>query len=259
MWTYLWQNFLKDSKVKVYIQAKISKLYSSLACSSILEIWPGKWALTKRISSITDNLVLIEKDSTLVPILEEKKQEWVLSFSQLINKDILEVDNIEDLINPQNTIVVGNLPYYITSPIISKFFANSQQLFPWWFFMIQKEVWDKLDHEANKKSYLWRLINFAYIVKYEKTISQNAFSPPPKVKSCLISITPKNKEDIPNLNLQQVIDFLNLFNQFSRKTLWASYKILAKKWIKIDFSIPEKLAKKRLEELSRNNLEEILN
>lgn len=258
MWTYLGQNFLKDSKVKTYIKDKISKLYESLGCESILEIWPWKWALTKNLGKITQNLNLIEKDETLIPILEQKKHEWELNFVKLINQDILDVEDFSFLENLEKSLVVGNLPYYITSPIIRNFFGNWEVIFPWGFFMIQKEVWDKLDFMAKKKSYLWRLINFAYVVKYEKTVSQNAFSPPPKVKSCLISIVQKDKEEIPNVDFEKLVNFLDLFNQFSRKTIWASCKILSKKGINFDFDIPDILSKKRLEELTWQDLESFL-
>ena len=64
--TYLGQNFLVDSSVKHYIAEKIQKLYGEFSCESLLEIGPGKGALTKLIKDISKNFFVIEKDDTLV-------------------------------------------------------------------------------------------------------------------------------------------------------------------------------------------------
>ena len=81
---------------------------------------------------------------------------------------------------------MGNLPYYITSPIIRKFFADGVSTIPCGVIMIQKEVGDKIKTDAHKKSYLWRLLNYAYQVEYTQTVPPSAFSPAPKVHSCVL-------------------------------------------------------------------------
>lgn len=258
MWTYLWQNFLTDSKVRSYIADKVSKLFHSTNSNCIIEIWPGKWAITKLIDQTSPNFILIEKDSDLSRKLQEKKENSELNFTQLINQDVLEVDIHSFLssnsIQPQQTIVVWNLPYYITSPILTKFFGLWKQDFAWWSFMIQDEVWQKICTSANKKSYLRRILNFAYEIKYLKTIWPKSFSPPPKVKSCLISLLPKS--ELPDVDFWDFIEFLDIYSPFSRKTLNAIQKISIKQNKKY-YNIPETLSKKRLEELNFLDIKQI--
>ena len=122
--------------------------------------------------------------------------------------------------------------------------------------MVQDEVWEKLRFDANKKSYLYWILNYAYEVQYLKTVPAKAFSPEPKVKSCLIWLIKKDK--IPNIPFDKLIKFLDLFSPYSRKTLWKISKMIAKKWDN-NFIIPIHLQNKRLEELDWTQLEEILN
>lgn len=96
-------------------------------------------------------------------------------------------------IDPSKVCIVGNLPYYITSPIIRKFFADGNPQVPCGVIMIQKEVGDKIKTDAGKKSYLRRLLNYAYQVSYTITVPPAAFSPAPKVHSCVLAITRKDK------------------------------------------------------------------
>jgi 16S rRNA A1518/A1519 N6-dimethyltransferase RsmA/KsgA/DIM1 with predicted DNA glycosylase/AP lyase activity len=118
--------------------------------------------------------------------------------------------------------------------------------------MIQDEVWHKIKTDADKKSFLWRLLNYAYNINYCKTVWPKSFNPAPKVKSCLVEFF--QKEDIIDLSFSWLFEFLDLYSQFSRKTLWAINKILQKQWKKT-FAIPEEISKKRLEELNWNNIE----
>lgn len=83
--------------------------------------------------------------------------------------------------------------------------------------MIQDEVGEKIRSDAKKKSYLWRLVNWAYQVDYVKMVPAKCFSPAPKVKSCLMRFTKKEKsESLPPVLLEE---FLNNFAPYSRKTL----------------------------------------
>lgn len=271
MWTYLGQNFLTDSKVRSYIADKVWDLYKKLDCNSLIEIWPGKWAITKLINQISDNFIVIEKDENLVYNLESKVNNWELTIKNIIWWDVLDVDIVNVLkwkkLKSEKTLVIGNLPYYITSPILRKFFADGDQSFPWWIFMLQNEVWEKIRFDAKKKSYLWRLLNYWYDVIYLKMVPAKAFSPAPKVKSCLVKLEIKNSKCEVEWN--NLLSFLDLYSGFSRKTLWAIEKILIKHWSKSDsgwkktrpeshIKIPAELEKKRLEELNRDDLEKFI-
>ncbi len=250
MWSYLWQNFLIDTKVQNYIADKIAKIYDKNKLDCIIEIWPGKWAITKKIHNISDKFFVIEKDETMKTYLES-----ILNKDQILFWDILESDIEKELkkrkVTISKTLIVWNLPYYITSPIFRKFFGNWEQNYFGWFFMIQDEVGHKIKTDANKKSFLRWLLNHSYNINYCKTVWSKSFNPAPKVKSCLVEF--QKKEQKPDINFSHLLEFLKLYSQFSRKTLWAINKILQKQWKEIS-QIPEHLKSKRLEELSRNDL-----
>lgn len=244
MWTYLWQNFLTDSKIRNWIADKTRELFMKTQASSLIEIWPWKWSITKLIKDITSHFCVIEKDKTLISTLET-----ILPSEQIIIWDVL----IHSFSALHQAFIVGNLPYYITSPILSKVVQNEVL---GWLFMIQHEVWEKIKSDAIKKSYLYWLLNYSYEVKYLKTVPPKAFNPPPKVKSCLISLIKKTKK--PDFDYVQMTKFLDLYAPFARKTLSSSTKIIAKTQPSIYFFIPSSLHKKRLEELSRDDLSIIL-
>jgi len=244
--TYLWQNFLTDSTIRHRIADKAKDFYDKNNCETLIEIWPGKWSITKLILNISPDFVLFEKDETLKEILEEvvaKKESWT---AKIIWWDVLEWDLDQFEWKKNQTFVVWNLPYYITSPIFRKFFASGKWEYAWGFFMIQDEVWQKIQTTATKKSYLWWLVNYAYDVIYHKTVWAKSFNPPPKVKSCLVEFKKKQSHECVDFN--RLVEFLDLYSPFSRKTLWAINKILSKHG-KTVFNIPEGLLWKRLEEL----------
>ncbi len=250
MWSYLWQNFLIDTKVQNYIADKIAKIYDKNKLDCIIEIWPGKWAITKKICKISNKFFVVEKDETMKTYLES-----ILNKDQILFQDVLEWDIEKEFkkrkINPSKTLIVWNLPYYITSPILRKFFGNWEQNYFWWFFMVQDEVGHKIKTETNKKSFLRWLLNHSYNINYCKTVWAKSFNPAPKVKSCLVEFQKKEKK--LDISFDHLLEFLELYSQFSRKTLGAINKILQKQWKEIS-KIPEHLKSKRLEELSRNDL-----
>ena len=126
--------------------------------------------MTKKLCYTSDNFFIIEMDKSLIDSLKFKAPDWV-SRVQFVCGDVLEVDIDKVLkekkLQTSRTLIVGNLPYYITSPIFRKFFEGKQD-YPGGVFMIQDEVAQKLKSDADKKSYLWWLINYAYDVTYLK-------------------------------------------------------------------------------------------
>ena len=92
MSTYLWQNFLTDSTIRHRIADKAKDFYDRNNCETLIEIWPGKWSITKLILNISLNFTLFEKDETLKEILEEvlsKKESWT---AKIIWWDVLDWD-----------------------------------------------------------------------------------------------------------------------------------------------------------------------
>lgn len=237
MSSYLGQNFLTDWSILTRIATEVKNNFSVLWCDILIEIWPWKWALTKRILDITPQTLLIEYDQKMVDYLQTKLFPWLSTRPSLVNQDVLVWDESSKDDFPfwvctdevkKKTLVVGNLPYYITSPILRKFFACVQPIRAGWVFLIQKEVAEKIVYNAPKKSFLRWCINYAYHVEYCFSVSPEAFTPPPKVTSAVIRLTPKTWDQIPSLSYDDLLIFLDQYSPFKRKTLWASSKIVSK-------------------------------
>lgn len=275
MWTYLGQNFLTDNKIRHYLGDKIKEIYTNSLCEVLIEIGPGKWSLTKLIHNISPEFFVIEKDEKLI-IDWKLNVEWLENVN-VIHADVLDVDIDQEIKNrwqsPDKTLVIWNLPYYITSPILRKFFGEGKQDYMWGIFMVQKEVADKICSDAQKKSYLWRIINYAYDVIYLKTVPAKAFSPVPKINSALIELKKKaiplshcewNEaiHELPlyarnDFNFTRFLAFLDDFAPYSRKTLRSIATMLKKKKWK-ERIIPDKFGGNRLSELWWEELWEIL-
>ena len=183
----LGQNFLIDQGVlkKIVSVADIKE-------KNILEIGPGTGNLTSYIlMNEPKKIIVIEKDQYLAKNLKEKFRDKIT----VINKDILEVEETS-LINEKFT-VFGNLPYNISTEILSKWIVNLKDSF--WFdhlvLMFQKEVANRIISKFNTSTYgrLSILVNWKLNVAKICDIKPESFSPKPKVDSSLLLFSPKSK------------------------------------------------------------------
>ena len=183
----LGQNFLIDENIldKIVNLIQIEK-------KNILEIGPGTGNLTSSILKKNPKLVIvIEKDEKLSEKLKQNFKDKIT----VINKDILEIDETS-LIN-EKFIVFGNLPYNISTEILSKWIINLKDNF--WFdhlvLMFQKEVANRIVSKFNSSSYgrLSILANWKLKIIKICDIKPESFSPKPKVESSLLLFSPKNK------------------------------------------------------------------
>ena len=153
-------------------------------------IGPGTGNLTTRILKKTPKeLILIEKDESLITLLKDKFHSKVIT----INKDILKID--ENLIENKKLIVFGNLPYNISTEILSKWILNLKEQ-PWFeclILMFQKEVADRIIANFNTKNYgrLSILTNWRLNVKKICDVKPSSFFPVPKVDSTILFFKPK--------------------------------------------------------------------
>ena len=184
----LGQNFLIDKN----ILQKITNTVSINKYSEILEIGPGTGNLTNYIiKKNPKKIYVVEKDKALSSLLYKKFENKI----NIINDDILEVS--ENLISKRKLIVFGNLPYNISTKILSKWIVSIKNNF--WFseliLMFQKEVADRIIAKGNTPSYgrLSILSNWKLDVKRIMNISPNSFFPKPKIKSSLLFFSPKHK------------------------------------------------------------------
>ena len=215
----LGQNFLIDKNVleKITNTTQIEK-------KIVLEIGPGTGNLTSHIlKKNPKKLFVIEKDDQLSEELQNKFNDQI----SIINEDILKID--ETNLFKDKVIVFGNLPYNISTEILSKWIINLKDNF--WFeyliLMFQKEVANRIVAEFNTSSYgrLSIISNWKLNIKKIFDIKPAAFSPKPKVDSSLLLFYPKKnfiKLKNPN-NLEKVTRIF--FNQ-RRKMLKKPYNQL---------------------------------
>ena len=178
----LGQHFLIDQNVI----DKLIKYISPSISDEIIEIGPGDGAMTKSIINKVSKIIMIEKDSDLVNNLCDILTDY--PDSRLINDDILKYD----LNQLQNSMrFIGNLPYNISTEIIFKM-CDCKNVIDM-HFMLQKEVVDRLVSEPNSKVYgrLSVMAQAYFDVHKLFDISENVFSPKPKVKSSFVRLEPK--------------------------------------------------------------------
>jgi len=181
----LGQNFLIDREV-------LEKIVSitDITNKEVLEIGPGSGNLTTYIlKKKPKKLYVVEKDDDLAILLKEKFDTEI----KIINDDILKLS--ESTISDQKLSVFGNLPYNISTEILSKWILNIGSNF--WFdslvLMFQKEVADRIISEFNNSNYgrLSILSSWKLNVKKILDIKPQSFSPRPKIDSSLLLFTPK--------------------------------------------------------------------
>jgi len=177
---HLGQNFLIDPKIKekIVLSCNLKK------DEKVLEIGPGLGHLTEVILPQIKKVYAIEKDARYA---EELAKRYPHDRLEVIETDILKFD-LSKL--PVGLKVIGNLPYYISTPIIERF-IEYRASFPECFFTVQKEFAERLVAKSGTKAYgsLSCFIQYYSDVKILFKIPAGAFRPPPKVMSSFIQIS----------------------------------------------------------------------
>ena len=183
----LGQNFLIDKNI-------IKKIADSVPVNNeieILEIGAGTGNLTEfLIAKRPKKIYLVEKDKNLFKVLKSKFKDEI----EIFNEDILKFSR-KDILS-DNAIIFGNLPYNISSKILTKFIFNTEKFkFRALVFLFQKELADRIIAHVNTSNYgrLSILCNWRFDVEKVIDISPNSFSPKPKIKSTLLVFRRKNK------------------------------------------------------------------
>ena len=193
----LGQNFLIDKNI-------IDKIINTVSINGkeILEVGPGTGNLTKEIlKKNPSKMYLVEKDT----FLAENLKEIIDGRVKIFNEDVLKFD--ESLLSKNKIIVFGNLPYNISTEILSTWITKLKN--DYWFsdliLMFQKEVADRIIAQFNSSNYgrLSILANWRLKINKICDISPESFSPRPKIQSTLIHFTPKK-------NFVEIKDPLNL-------------------------------------------------
>lgn len=178
----LGQHFLTDRR----ILARIADALHLTGGETVLEIGPGRGALTDLLAERAGRLIAIEYDRALAELL---RQRYARRNNVLVAEaDVLTVSLGELAAGPY--VLVGNVPYYITTPIL--FHALTPPRAERAVYLVQREVADRLGAAPGTKEYGGLTVNVAAVARAETLfrVPAGAFSPPPKVESAVVRITP---------------------------------------------------------------------
>jgi len=214
---------------------RIVEALGDVSQSTVLEIGPGRGAITELLARRARRLIAVELDRLLSAQLRMKFN--MHSNVEIIEGDILkiELDTVFGLkpgmlhtglsFTPEPARVIGNLPYYITSDILLRL-LEYHRYFSTIVIMVQKEVADRLAAAAGSRDYGLLSATAQLYGRVEQlfTLPPTAFAPAPKVHSSVIRITIKPRLDSLRVPEADFIAFLKLCFGQKRKTLWNNLK-----------------------------------
>ena len=206
----LGQHFLH----KISYLQKIAEAACPAATPLVIEIGPGKGALTELLLERADRVIAIEIDPDMVRHL-------LVRFAgnprlKIVAQDILATD----LTGWGPAVVVGNLPYYITSPILERTLAMGKVLLHA-VFLIQKEVAERLTAKPGTRDYGFLTVATQLSAQTRTlfNVPPSAFSPPPKVDSAVVLLTPGRSHGEQVADPAPLLAFVGLCFRHKRKTL----------------------------------------
>lgn len=214
----LGQNFLTEPNIlkKILHTAEITE------ADNVIEVGPGIGALTERLAKASREVMAVEIDDRLIPILEDT----LAGFDniQIVNKDILKVDLTEltaGFKEPGPVKVVANLPYYITTPIMMHFLESDLQV-EQMVVMMQKEVADRISAVPGTKAYGSLTIAVQYYMQARLAfiVPKTVFVPHPNVDSAILKLVRREKPAVDVLDEQAFFKLTKTAFQLRRKTLW---------------------------------------
>ncbi|MBB1094684.1 16S rRNA (adenine(1518)-N(6)/adenine(1519)-N(6))-dimethyltransferase RsmA [Limosilactobacillus agrestis] len=215
------QNFLTDLNVL----KNIVEAAEITANDNVIEIGPGIGALTEQLAQAAGEVLALEIDQDLIPVLKEVLSPY--DNVKVINQDVLQA-NLPALIkqefkDPSRPIkVVANLPYYITSPILMNLLASPVE----WAticVMMQKEVAQRLTAKPGTKQYgaLTLAIEYQMRAKIAFDVSRKVFVPAPNVDSAIVVLTPRTEPlPVQPFDKQKLFGFIRGCFAHRRKSLW---------------------------------------
>ena len=214
---------------------RIVEALGDVSEATVLEIGPGRGAITDLLARKARRLIAVELDRVMSAQLRMKFN--MHSNVEIIEGDILTIEldtvfgakpgSVRTGLNftPEPARVIGNLPYYITSDILLRLFAY-HRYFSTIVIMVQKEVADRLAASAGGSDYGLLSATAQLYGRVEQlfTLPPAAFTPPPKVQSSVVRITIKPRLEALRVSEAEFIAFLKACFGQKRKTLWNNLK-----------------------------------
>lgn len=221
----LGQNFLID----VNIINRIIDASGIDATTGVIEIGPGMGSLTEQLAKNAQHVLAFEIDQRLIPVLDDTLSPY--DNVTVINEDILKANVAEaiqqHLSHCDKIMVVANLPYYITTPILLTLLEQDLNI-DGYVVMMQKEVGERLNAQVGTKAYGSLSIAAQYYTETSRvlTVPKTVFMPPPNVDSIVVKLM---KRDTPIVDVDDPNAFFKMtkgaFSQ-RRKTIYNNYQTL---------------------------------
>ncbi len=210
------QHFLHD---RHYVDRIVSAI-APKAQDTVVEIGPGEGAMTLPLLQAAGRLTAIELDGELIPGLQARATS--VGQLQVIRSDILKVDitALAAELGAERLRIAGNLPYYISSPILFHCVEHAGAIEDM-HFMLQKEVVDRMAAEPGSKVYgrLSVMLQLRCKVTPLFVVPPGAFRPPPKVDSAVVRMQPLPVAQLPDADPRRLHDIVKAAFAQRRKTL----------------------------------------
>lgn len=233
------QNFITDVNIinKIVDSSNVDKN------TLVIEIGPGAGSLTYKLASKAGFVLCYEIDKDVEPILKDNLKEcdnYKIIFDDFLKRDVLS--DLKDY-KYEKLMVIANLPYYITTPIIMKIIddqINPDKM----VFMVQKEVGDRFKAVPGTKDYnsLSIYLNYYFNIKKVMDVSRNVFMPVPNVDSIVVSFD-KKKELL-------YVDNYDIFFKLIRDSFKYKRKTLRNNLKGYDLEVIDKVLNKNVHNLS---------
>ena len=209
------QNFLVDR----YFISKIIKEINPKQGNNILEIGPGKGAITESVLRKINHMSVVEIDPDMIKILRHKISTKNIS---ILAEDVL---GINDEFFKKFNKIIGNLPYYIATEIIlklTKIYSSSSEL----YFMVQKEVAERITAKPSNKSFgrLSVILQYYFETELLFEIPPEAFSPQPKITSAFIRLIRKKRVSPKVIDKDSFEQIVKVAFSQKRKTIKNNFK-----------------------------------
>jgi len=215
----LGQNFLVDQSAA----RSIVDALGDIGGSTVVEIGPGRGALTRALAERAGQVIAVELDEALA--LELRKTYAENTRVKIVQDNFLKL-RIADLLaqfreSGPRVNVVGNIPYYITSDILLHLFEQHDSIDSA-VLMVQKEVGDRLAAQPGSRDYGLLTVTAQLFADIERllTLPPGAFSPPPQVYSSVLRLRISTKADRLGVEAEKFLDFCKLAFAQKRKTLF---------------------------------------
>jgi 16S rRNA (adenine1518-N6/adenine1519-N6)-dimethyltransferase len=214
------QNFMMNQNINAKIAQEVLNLNPQKKLT-VVEFGAGTGSLTKHLLTTTHTLYAVERDRDLVPLLKNTFEDAIKNNNlKILEEDAKQFDLQAIFATEHPGILVGNLPYHLTSSFMLMAIKNNE-IIKGAVFLIQKEVGTRLSALANNKDYgfLSVVLQLAFDVSIAFDVSKTCFWPVPKVESCVLTLSRKANFNNNIKDLDKFIDFVKVVFQQRRKKI----------------------------------------